>query len=113
MRLKVFEGEAQIGEAFVFALDPPMCVATAKFEATPAYDAVRHANVVGGDYVGDRTEMLRIEMSNGTALKSEAISIQDFSEIDEWQIDIIGIFEPSFESLFSDHPDFKDYWDVD
>lgn len=42
---------------------------------------------------------------------AEAISIQDFPEIDERQVDLIGIFEPSFDELFSQHPSFKDYWD--
>ncbi|MBX7481980.1 hypothetical protein [Qipengyuania qiaonensis] len=110
MKVKVFEGDTLIGEATIFALDPPMCVAMAKFEPTFGYYAARHANVIAGDYVGDRTDILRIEMWDGTPMKSEAISIQDFSEINERQLDLIGIYEPSFDELFNDHPSFKQYW---
>ncbi|WP_417320741.1 hypothetical protein [Erythrobacter aureus] len=111
MKISIFENATLIGEATVFALDPPMCVAMAKFAPAPAYDAERHANVINADYVGDRSGILRLELPDGKAMIAEAISIQDFPEIDERQVDLIGIFEPSFDELFSQHPSFKDYWD--
>lgn len=110
IKLKIFEAETLVGNADVFALDPPMCVAMAKFDPAKGYDATRHANVIDGDYVGDRSEILRLEMPDGSTLKSEAISIQDFPTLNEREVHIIGIYEPGFDKLFSDHPDFKDYW---
>ena len=110
MQLRVFEGKTLVGDAHVYALDPPMCVAIAKFEPAAGYDLNRHANVIDGDYVGDRSKLLRLEMSDGTEMKSAAISIQDFPTISEREIHIIEIFEPSFDMVFGEHPHFKDYW---
>lgn len=109
MKLKVLEADTLIGEAMIFALDPPMGVAMAKFQPSSAYDMARHANVVDGDYVADRGENLRIEMANGKALKSQAISIQDFPTLGEREIHILGILEPSFDEVFGDRSDTKAY----
>lgn len=87
-----------------------MGVAMATFSPSSAYNVEQHANVVDGDYVGDRGENLRIEMKNGMELKSEAISILDFPTLNEIEIHILGIFEPSFDELFADHSDYKAYW---
>jgi hypothetical protein len=110
MKVKIFEASTQIAEAEIYALDPPMGVAMAKFFPAKAYDQARHANVIDGDYVGDRSEILRIEMEDGSTLMSEAISIQDFPTLDEREVHILGIYEPSFDELFREHPDFKAYW---
>lgn len=109
MRLKILEGETHIGDAEVFALDPPICVAMANFSPANDYDANRHANVIDGDYVGDRTEILRLEMADGSTVRSEAISIQDYPTLHERQVDLIGIFEPSFDELFKEHPSYTAY----
>ena len=113
MKLKVFEGDKHIGDAEVFALDPPMAIAEAKFHPASAYEAMRHASVIDGDYVGDRSDILRLEMSNGSGMKSKAISIQDFPSLDEREVYISGIFQPAFDQLFSDHPHYRDYYDLD
>jgi hypothetical protein len=110
MRLKIFEADTPIAEAEIYALDPPMSVAMAKFFPAKAYDQVRHANVIDGDYIGDRSEILRIEMQDGSTMKSNAISIQDWPTLNEREVHILGIYEPSFDELFRDHPDFKGYW---
>lgn len=110
MKLKIFEADKLIGSAEIFALDPPMCVAMAKFDPTTEYDMPSHANVIDGDYVGDRSDILRLEMPDGSAMKSEAISIQDFPTLDEREVHILGIYEPGFDQLFSEHPDFRAYW---
>lgn len=110
MKLKLFEGEALIGVAEVFALDPPMRVAMAKFEAAAGYDPKRHANVLDGEYLGDRTERLRVEMRDGSALKCAAISIQDFPTLAEREVYLHEIVEPPFDELFADHPSFTASW---
>ena len=106
----VFEADTQIGEAEIYSLDPPMWVAMANFFPTDAYDQARHANVIDGDYIGDRGDILRIEMKDGSILKSQAISIQDFPSLGEREIHILGIYEPVFDELFHEHESFKAYW---
>lgn len=110
MKVTIFEADTIIGNAEIFALDPSMGVAMAKFKPTSAYDVERHANVVDGDYIADRSDELRIELANGDGLKSEAVSIQDWPMLGEREIHILGIYEPSFDELFSEQPDFKAYW---
>lgn len=113
MKLRVFETDKLVGTAEVFALDPPMGVAMAKFDPAADYDPKRHANVIDGDYVGDRGEALRIEMVDGSMIKSGAISIQDFPTLNEREVHILGIYEPSFADLFNSHPHYRAYYDLD
>ena len=110
MRGIIYEADTAIGEAKIIALDPPMGVAIAEFTPSGAYNMEHHANVINGDYVGDRSDRLRIELANGIPLISQAISIQDWPQLGEREAHILGILEPSFESLFSEHPDFVAYW---
>ncbi|MWV28075.1 hypothetical protein [Aurantiacibacter rhizosphaerae] len=110
MKVTIYDATSPIGEADIFALDPPMGVAMAKFIPFPTYSPNLHANVVDGDYIEDRSENLRMELADGVALISQAISIQDWPGLDEREVHILGIQEPSFEELFRDHPDFKSYW---
>jgi len=110
MKLKIFEADTLIGEAEVFALDPPMGVAMAKFCPAIGYHQGRHANVIDGKYVGDRSEILRVEMEDRTTIKGAAVSIQDFPMLDERELHILGIYEPRFDELFGGHPSYIDYW---
>ncbi|WP_157973317.1 hypothetical protein [Blastomonas sp. CACIA14H2] len=110
MKVTIYEADTPIGEAEIFALDPPMGVAMAKFKSLSAYDVERHANVVDGDYIEDRGRGLRIEMSDGVPLISQAISIQAWPALGEHEVHILGILQPSFETLFCEHPDFKSHW---
>jgi hypothetical protein len=113
MRVKIFEGETAIGCALLTALDPPMRVATGAFEPTAAYDPTQHANVIDGDYIAEHTQKLRIELADGAAIKSDAISIQDFPTLDEIELQILGITSPNFDELFANHPSYKGYWGSD
>lgn len=110
MKLKIFEADTLIGEAEIFALDSPMGVAMAKFFPAIAYDQGRHANVIDGNYVGDRSKILRVEMEDGSTIKSEAVSIQDFPTLDDRELHILGIYEPRFDELFNEHPNSIGYW---
>jgi len=113
MKLKIFENDKLIGGAEVFALDPSMGVAQAKFHPAQDYEPMRHANVIDGDYVGDRGDILRLEMADGSAMESKAISIQDFPSLNEREVHILSISQSAFSQLFSDHPHFRDYYDLD
>lgn len=110
MKLKILEGGTLIGNAEIVALDPPMRVATAKFYPAANYDSKRHANVIDGEYLGDRSDILRVVLDDGAAIESEAISIQDWPTLKEHELHLWGIFQPKFDELFADHPSFKAYW---
>ncbi len=110
MRLKILEADILIGAAEVFALDPPMAVVMAKFFPAVAYDRGRHANVIDGIYIGDRSEILQVEMEDGSTIKCVAISIHDYPTLDERELHILGICEPHFDELFKEHPSFIGYW---
>jgi len=111
MKVFVFEAATLVGEADVYALDPGMGVAIAKFQPAPAYTVTRHANVVEGEYLGDRSDILSAELEDGTALVCGAIVIQDYSSIDEREVDFLGIIEPSFSTLFAEDPYYKAYYE--
>ncbi len=113
MQVKVFEADTPIGSANIRALDPPMCVAIATFTPSSGYEAKRHANEIDGEYVADRSDILRIFLPDGSELRSHAILILDFPTLDEIELHIVGIYEPSFEELFSAHPDYRAYFDLD
>lgn len=110
MNLRIFDADTFLGEADVFALDPPMCVAMARFHPAAGYDATKHANVIDGNYIGDPGELLTLKLPDGSTLESEAISIQDFPTLSEREVHIIGIYQPKFDELFREHPDFRAYW---
>lgn len=112
MKLEIFDASTSVGEAEFFALDPPMGVAMAKFKPSPAYAAIRHANVIDGNYIADRSDRLRVEMENGSEILSGAISIHDYPSLGEIEVHLLGIYQPKFEELFGDHPDFKAYWNA-
>lgn len=113
MKVSIFEGDTFVGDAEVFALDPPMRIAMARFHSAAGYDLTRHANVIDGDYVADRSALLTLKMPDGSTMKSEAISIQDLPMLSEREVHIIGIYEPNFDELFREHPDYKAYWTKD
>ena len=113
MKVTIYEADTPIGEAEIFALDPPMGVAMAKFTPLSAYNVAQHANAIDGEFIEDRGDKLRIEIEDGTALRSQAISIQDWPTLEEREVHILGILEPRFDELFRDHPHFRDYYDLD
>jgi len=66
--------------------------------------------VIDGDYRGDRSDILRSDIADRSRLKSEAISIQDWPTLGECDVHFLGIYEPSFDELFAEHPDYIAYW---
>lgn len=111
--VKILEAEILVGDAHIYAFDPPMCVAMAKFFPAPAYNSVRHAEEIDGEYVADRSDILRILLPDGSELRSHAISILDFPTLHEIELHIVGIYEPSFDELFNSHPHYRAYFDLD
>ena len=54
MQVNVLEGDVLIGAATMEYLHPPMGVAFGPFSPTINYMSASHANVVEGEYVGDK-----------------------------------------------------------
>ncbi|QDX25584.1 hypothetical protein FPZ54_05820 [Sphingomonas suaedae] len=113
MHVTILEGLTPIGTAFLNALDPAMGIAMGKFEPTSAYVPDRHANMVDGDYIADRSETLRVERTDGISIVCRAISIQDWSELGERELHLLEISEPSYEALVGEHSAFRAYWGKD
>jgi hypothetical protein len=111
MVIEIFEGSDLVGTGQIYALDPPMGVATGYFAPTSAYDRGRHANLVDGEYLGDRTSILTARLTDGgEIIACRAISIMDFPTLDECEIHLIGISAPPFKDLFGGHAQFKEFW---
>lgn len=110
MRLKIFEAGTLIAEADVFAVDPPMGVVMAKLFPTDAYHQSRHASVIDEESFGDRGGILQLETQDGTAIRSEGVSILDFPTLDERELHILGIYEPSVDEIIQDHPKLTKLW---
>ncbi|MCC2981684.1 hypothetical protein [Sphingomonas sp. IC4-52] len=106
--MKVFEAGTLIAEADVFAVDPPMGVVMAKLFATDAYHQSRHASVIDAEFVGDRGDIIQLETQDGVAIRSEGVSILDFPTLDDREIHILGIYEPSVDEIIKDHPNLTD-----
>ena len=70
----------------------------------PTYSTKLNVNVVDDDYIEVRSENLRMELADGVALISQAISKQDFPALNEREVYIFGTMEPSFEEFFHEHP---------
>jgi hypothetical protein len=113
MRVAIHDSEGLIGLAELNASDPPMCVGSGRFIPTAAYSRSKHANVIDGEYVGDRTANLRVVSADHGDVDSEAISIQDFAALDEIVVYLVGISSPSYDVIFADDPSFRAYWTRD
>jgi hypothetical protein len=87
-----------------------MCVASGPFAPSPTYNRLEHANLIDGEYMGDRTASLRVISEAHGEIESHAIAIHDLSALDEIEVDVIGIIRPSYDALFGDDPDFQAYW---
>jgi hypothetical protein len=109
MRVAIHDSKGLIGHADLTASDPPMCAASGPFSPEPTYDPLEHANVIDGEYLGDRTANLRVTSEAHGEIESHSIAILDWPALKEVQLDVVGIIRPSYDALFMDDPDFRAY----
>lgn len=110
MQVSVFEGETLIGTATLEHLDPPMGVAFGPFAPTPAYQTQAHANVIEGEFVGNKGLGLAASADQHGTLNA-SIGIEDWIA-DEFGRQLTLFFKngESFAALFADHPDYRAYF---
>ncbi|CCW18903.1 hypothetical protein EBBID32_32600 [Sphingobium indicum BiD32] len=110
MQIQVFEGETLVGTATIKHLDPPMGVAFGPFSPTSDYASSAHANVVEGDYVGDRGLVLAATADQHDFLDA-SIAIEDWTdpEIGK-QLTMFFKDGENFAAFFAEHPDYRAYY---
>ena len=113
MRAEFFDGEKLIGRSVLRAADPPMGVAAGSFEPTEAYSRDVHANIIEGDYVGDRGLSLRSRSPDRGDIEG-SIVIEDYTDsLGERQVSVIAIPYPEYGEYFADDPGHRSYWGLD
>ena len=110
MQVQIYEREILIGNATLEHLDPPMGVAYGPFLPTPVYARDAHANVVEGQYVGDKGLELSAIADQHVALDA-SVAIDDYADIEIGkQLTLFFRDGESFEALFAHHPDYVAYF---
>jgi len=113
VHVSIFNRDTLIGHANLSELDPPMGVATGAFVPTADYARTDHANVVDGDYVGERSQGFRVLSEAHGKIESQAIAILDWPTLGEIELHVLGITNPDYEALFGDHPTYRAYYGLD
>ncbi|PJI87108.1 hypothetical protein DAH55_08320 [Sphingomonas koreensis] len=110
MHVKIFERGILVGSATLKNLDPPMGVAFGPFLPTPDYARDAHANVVEGQYVGDRGLVL-VAIADQRGALDASIAIEDWADV-EFGAQLTLFFRDgeNFAALFAQHPDYMAYF---
>jgi hypothetical protein len=111
MQISVFQGEALIGTAIIEHLDPPMGVAFGPFVPSDQYDRNQHADVLDGNYIGDKGHSFLARANQHGLLKTNTITIEDWSDPKiGMQLTVWFRDGGDFAALFSEHADYKTYY---
>ncbi|WP_084582052.1 hypothetical protein [Sphingomonas azotifigens] len=108
MQVNVIEGDMLIGAAAIEHLDPPMGVAFGPFSPTLVYASASHANVIEGEYVGDKGLILAATADPHGALNA-SIAIEDYGDLGR-QLTLFFRDGETFAALFATHPDYIAYY---
>jgi hypothetical protein len=88
-----------------------MGVAFGPFTPSDQYDRDQHANVVEGDYVGDRGQSFLVCTDHHRRINSAAVSIADSTDtLGERELTIWFQDGGEFAEFFSEHDDYKAYY---
>jgi hypothetical protein len=110
MQVKVFEYNMLVGTATLEHLDPPMGVAFGPFSPTTDYAPDAHANVVDGEYLGDKGLVLAATADPHGSLDA-SIAIEDWAAPENGkQLTLFFRDGENFASLFAKHPDYRAYY---
>jgi hypothetical protein len=104
MQVRVYRDETLIGTAMMEGLDPSMGVAYGPFSPAGQYDREQHANVIEGDYIGDRGQALSVYADQHGRLVAVKIAILDWADPDVGK-ELELLFQDSceFTAVFSTH----------
>ena len=96
-----------VGTAALEHLDPSMGIAFGSFLPTHDYASASHANVIEGEYVGDKGLRLAAATDqHGTFEASVAIEDWATPEFGK-QVTLFFPDGENFAALFADHPDYR------
>ncbi|WP_324750435.1 hypothetical protein SH591_02845 [Sphingomonas sp. LY54] len=88
-----------------------MGVAFGPFAPSDQYDRDQHANIIEGDYVGDRGQSFLVCADQHGRINSAAISIADYADaLEERELTVFFRDGGEFEAFFSEHDDYKAYF---
>jgi hypothetical protein len=110
MQVNVYEGETLVGTATLDHLDPPMGVAFGPFWPTGHFEPNAHANVIDGEYVGDKGRSLTATAEQHGSLAA-SVAIMDCTDR-AWGKEVTLFFQDgeNFAAVFAAHPDYEAYY---
>ncbi|QXQ05902.1 hypothetical protein KX816_17090 [Sphingosinicellaceae bacterium] len=86
-----------------------MGVAFGAFLPSDQYNSDAHANVIDGEYLGDRGESLTAIDDQHSTLETASIAIEDYGDLGR-QLTLFFRDGESFAALFAVHPDYRAYY---
>ena len=99
-----------LGPGTVDHLDPPMGVAFGPLTPSDRYSAYLHANLIGGEYIGDKSVDFGVVV-DGRSVQAVSIAIEDWSSaLGEVHFTLFFKDGQEYETFFRDHTDFKAYY---
>ena len=110
MQVRLYEGDMLVGTAVLEHLDPPMGVAFGPFLPTSDYKSNAHANMVEGEFTGDKGRLLTATASQHGSLVA-SVAIEDWAA-PEFGKQLTLFFKDggNFAALFAMHPDYRAYY---
>ncbi|MEA1647409.1 hypothetical protein UAJ10_00070 [Nitrospirillum sp. BR 11164] len=112
MKVSILQNGVVIGYSILDATDPPMGVASGKFEPTSDYDPQRHAFLVDEVYLERTvTPPLTAHLEDFGAIECAGVGIEDLRSMMEGiEVTVLGIPYPDYETFFSSYDAYKAYW---
>ena len=110
MQVSVYEGPTLVGAATIEHLDPPMGVAFGPFMPSGDYSRDRHANVIEGEFVGDRGKVLSASADRYGVLRTRTIAIEDWTNPPYIEVNLFFGDGNDFAEVFSAHADYIAYY---
>ena len=111
MRVEILAKDQVIGVAELVNLDPPMGGAFGRFDPSEAYDQDLHANLIEGEYQGDRGRDFTVRSAHMGQIECHGVSIHDISKtLAEYEATVFEIPYPQYELYFGQMQQFKMYW---
>jgi len=114
MKVSIYQDQTLIGVGQLDGLDPPMGVAFGPFTPSDRYQRGMHANLVNGEYVGDKGQSLVAHTDKYGILQNTTMAIENWSDPEiATQLTIWFQDGLNFAEIFSEHRDYKAYYPDD
>ena len=110
MQVSVHESPTLVGTAAIEHLDPPIGVAFGPFVPAGHYSRDRHANVIEGEFVGDRGKVLSASTDRYGVLQTRTVAIEDWTNPPSMELTLFFSDGNDFAEVFSNHADYIAYY---